>query len=489
MREASVADKCLLIAICNDYYYYNFMVRAPSSIKQKLALFYVVALILMAVVIIVNRTSLGEVEKMVESGAIVSDLFDTTLEIKRFEKNYFLYKKDEDYSELFIYVNKAEGLLANNRSSLGVFAKNDELLEIGKDLQRYKELLKALPSIDTDISSSEEILREVGRRLVTAAEKLSKTEREIMQETLWSARHKVLLSIMFFMAAGSIGAILFYKKMIQPLRILEEHMERVSMGEFSPVPIETRDKEMISLNSAFNRMLHELEERKGYLVQSEKLASLGTLLFGVAHELNNPISNISTSAQILREEIESGDDEYKKELLTQIEDETDRAKNIVNSMLGYSRKSDKEMVNLKKAVDETLHFLRGDIPTKVQLSIKIPGNIEFVADKQKLQQVFINLIKNSVDSISDEGKIVIAAKKIPENGRIEIVVSDTGSGMSEEMVQNIFSPFFTTKKTKKSYGLGLFIVHNIIKELGGSIIVESEPGYGTSFIIEIFPKE
>ena len=222
-----------------------------------------------------------------------------------------------------------------------------------------------------------------------------------------------------------------------------------------------------------------------YMVQSEKLASMGTLLFGVAHELNNPLSNISIACQILKEEIEDDNKEFNIELLNQIDEETDRTKNIVRALLDYSKKREKENVNLKNAVAETTRFIKGEVPTKIELNVSIPDEIMLFADKQRLQQAFLNLIKNGIDAIPEEGKVSVSAHYIKNNESVVIEISDTGIGMDSEMVSNIFDPFFTTKVSSKGYGLGLFIVHSIIEEHNGAIMVESEPGFGTVFTIEL----
>jgi len=242
----------------------------------------------------------------------------------------------------------------------------------------------------------------------------------------------------------------------------------------------------MSLSKAFNTMLVELELRQMHLVQTEKLASLGTLLFGVAHELNNPLSNISTSCQILKEEIDEADIGYKKELLSQIENETDRAKDILRSLLDYSKSGEKETINLKRTVSESIRFIGGDAPAKVEIDLNIPEGLELFADKQQLQQVFLNLIKNAMEAIEGEGKISISAKKVKDT--VEIKVSDTGKGMEQEILSKIFDPFFTTKDVGMGTGLGLSVSYGIIEKLGGRIEVQSTPNNGAVFTI-IIPKE
>lgn len=459
-----------------------------QSIRQKVVGGYVVGFMLMLAVIGVNAQNLKHVEEMVASGEKVSDLFDTALEIRRFEKNYFLYGKEQDYVELMNFVSRVEELLMNHEKTFALYAKPDVISVIRADLDEYRVMLKTLPAVSVR-ESLETRLRSLGRSIVTSSENISNTERQVMKATLQSAKNTMIISILFIVSAGFIVGTLFYGMFISPLRLLERHMDRVARGEFSPVRIMSRDREMVSLSRAFNRMIHELEERKTYLVQSEKLASLGTLLFGVAHELNNPLSNISTSCQILKEEIGEADLAYKKDLLSQIEGETERAKEIVGSLLDYSRKGEMETVNLKDTVVETIRFIKGEVPAKISIDVNIPGGLTVFADKQRIQQAFINLIKNSMDSISGEGRISISARMNTRKSMVEVVFVDTGAGMDSDMLSRIFNPFFTTKGAEKGYGLGLFIVHNIIQEHGGHIIVDSEPGYGTTFMIELPPKE
>lgn len=438
--------------------------------------------------IAVNWNNLSNVEGMVISGAKVSDLFDTALEIRRFEKNYFLYGTQQDFRELLGYIQKAESLLEKNREEYELFAEAEVINGLGTNISKYGEVLRTMRFLDDpgELERREKDLRGLGREIVVTAENISKAERQTMQRTLQVSRHVSLLSLTFLVTAGFIVGAIFYRMFIRPLGILEEHMKKIAEGEFSLIPIESRDRELVSLNSAFNRMLMELEARQMHIVQSEKLASMGTLLFGVAHEINNPLSNISTSCQILGEEIDDSDLDYKRELLRQIEDETDRARDIVRSLLDFSRSKEKQQMNLKQATADAIRFIKAEVPAKIEISVSIPDDIVLFADKQKIQQAVLNLVKNSITAIpEEEGNISLSARRNRKDGTIEIRFSDTGEGMEPEVLSKIFDPFFTTKGTRTGYGLGLFIVHNIVEEHGGTINVESEPGRGTTFLIKL----
>jgi len=270
-------------------------------------------------------------------------------------------------------------------------------------------------------------------------------------------------------------------------------------------------------------MLRELELRQRHLVQSEKLASLGTLLSGVAHELNNPLSNISSSNQILLEELQEArekdrpsplplDQEFAVDLLTQINDQTDRARNIVRSLLDFSRDKDFKTQNLplRPLFEETVRFVKGQVPANTTVRIDVPDDLAITVDKQRIQQAFLNLIKNALDAVGEGGGMVTVTARYHsaidkvgdddtgiynylkyrgkctlEEDTVDIEVHDSGSGIPAEALPRIFDPFFTTKDVGKGSGLGLFIVHEIIEEHDGCIAVDSEPGKGTSFLIRL----
>jgi two-component system, NtrC family, sensor kinase len=356
----------------------------------------------------------------------------------------------------------------------------------------------------------EKELRKVGKDIITVAENISKTERTYVQSLLNNSRNILVFSIisLIFMAIV-IGQILS-RMVVRPLKMLEQSMGIIAEGKFERVAIDSHDREILSLANAFNTMLKELELRQRHLVQSEKLASLGTLLSGVAHELNNPLSNISSSCQILSEEIEDTDITYKKELLSQIDEQTDRARNIVRSLLEFSREKifKKELIRLKELFEETIRFVKGQVPTNITIELNIPDEINIYADKQRMQQAFLNLIKNAIDSMSDTGDIHIKAarhsaidkiegkaeifnylkyhgKCTLEEDTVDIIINDSGPGIPQELISRIFDPFFTTKDVGKGSGLGLFIVHEIIEEHDGCIAVDSKINEGTTFLIRL----
>jgi len=507
------------------------MFKFPS-IRQKIILGYYAGVAVLILITLFTLTELWYMEKKVKFGGVISDFFDTTLEIRRFEKNFFLYQKDPDYQENMSYVSKAQGILDQNINEYKRLSIAPQLDSVRESLKKYTLLMTQFAA-DSKINSDkrldlEKAIREKGKEIVTIAEDVSKTERNRLQTLLIKTQRTLVFLIISLSLVGlAIGQFLS-KMVVKPLQSLEEQMKLIEEGKLRTVQINSKDREIVSLTDAFNKMLNELEFRQKHLIQREKLASLGTLLSGVAHELNNPLSNISSSCQILTEELEDSNMEFKKELLKQVATQTDRARDIVRSLLEFSRHREfrKEFLPLKKLFEETNLFLKGDILPGVEMVIDVPDDIYIFADKQRIQQAFLNLQKNAVESIVDEGKVLITARKhfVNEKGAVEekcceyakyrdictgecpvgkdtvdIEIKDTGLGIPPDILPKIFDPFFTTKDVekdsgsrldvRKGSGLGLYVVEEIIEENDGCIGVYSEVGKGTSFLIRLPMKK
>ncbi|MCJ8502802.1 ATP-binding protein [Desulfatitalea alkaliphila] len=219
------------------------------------------------------------------------------------------------------------------------------------------------------------------------------------------------------------------------------------------------------------------------LMEQDKLASIGRLSAGVAHEINNPLTTILTSTMLLQEDL-AEEDPAREELQT-IANETLRCRKIVTSLLDFARqnKPQKSMANVNGIVTETILLTHKqaafkDITVSSQLAPRLPDQM---VDKGQLEQALINLILNAVESTPEGGAISITTAFQPSIKAVQIDVADTGKGIPQEDLDKIFEPFFTTRET--GTGLGLAITHGIIQQHGGSIEVESKRGHGTRFSI------
>ncbi|MEW6003470.1 MAG: HAMP domain-containing sensor histidine kinase, partial [Nitrospirota bacterium] len=480
------------------------MFKFQPSIRQKITFGYYAGVIVIVGLFIFSLLTLRFIEKKIIFGEVVSELFDTILEIRRFEKNFLLYEQDSDYRENMNYLSKAQKILKDHMEEYKTLVVSKQLKTMQNALKEYEQTMTLFAlsgKQDADRKARLELtIREKGKEITTFAENISKAERERIRLLISKTRRNLIFLITFLSLTGiTIGQVLS-RMVVRPLKSLEETMKEIAEGRFKNVSINSKDREVVSLADAINKMLKELESRRRHLVQSEKLASLGTLLSGVAHELNNPLSNIYSSSQILMEEIEEADPEYKKELLSQIDEQAERAKNIVRSLLEFSRAKEfkKETLPLRKLFEDTITFVRGQVPAMVDIKLDIPEDMIIFADKQRIQQVFLNLIKNAIEAIPEEGSVFISARKhqaiykkeeetgcpVEENA-VDIEIRDTGIGIPSEVLPKIFDPFYTTKDVGKGSGLGLFLVYEIIEEHDGCISVSSEVGKGTTFLISL----
>jgi two-component system, NtrC family, sensor kinase len=223
------------------------------------------------------------------------------------------------------------------------------------------------------------------------------------------------------------------------------------------------------------------------VAQSERLASLGMLAAGVAHEINNPLSAILALTALTLEDVK--EDDTNRENLQEVVKQTQRCRDIVKGLLEFSRHSkvNPELADVNKILQDTLSLVTKqaqflNITVVVNYDPQLPP---VMADKSELEQVFMNILMNAVQAMHERGNITITTRPCPRDNTVEVLISDTGCGVPPDKIDQVFDPFFTTKESGQGTGLGLSIAYGIITSHRGSISVESKVGKGSTFKIRL----
>lgn len=234
------------------------------------------------------------------------------------------------------------------------------------------------------------------------------------------------------------------------------------------------------------------------MLHESKLAALGKLAAGVAHEINNPLAVIAEEAgwmkDLLKEEDIANSPNFAEfqESLNKIQYHVERVKKVTHRLLGFARRMEpaQEKVMINQVLEDVVGFLENEARYRNISIIKelAPDLPIIISDTSQLQQVFLNILNNAIDAIGKNGTITLRTAYHPESQRVEISISDTGPGIPKELQDKVFDPFFTTKEVGQGTGLGLSISHSIVEKLGGSITLESEVGRGTTFTISLPAK-
>jgi len=479
-----------------------------ASIRQKISFGFYSFAATVVLLATLAYSDLRYLEWRIGSGAAIADFLGAVLELRRYEKNYFLYGTRSDLDTAASFVDQAQSILREHRSAFVALAGDGKIERLDRLLDSYRQGIAAHGEGEgTDGSEDKPIqseVRDLGRYLAEMAESLAQEERTELAGASKRAQQMLLGAVGMVLVFGIFAARVLSRTAVKPMAWLESKLAAIGEGRFNQVEPVSRDREIVSMSRAVNRMLGEIEARNRHLVQSEKLASLGTLVSGVAHELNNPLSNISSSCQILIEELREGGETDPMEWLQQIDDETERARRIVQTLLEFSRERsfEKHTVRLRPLVEKALLLLGRRKRARVELDV--PADLTASVDPQRLQQALVNLIKNADDAGGPEISIRVTARtcagadfRIPEgavSGRMScparsvervlvIEVEDDGPGIPAEVLPRVFDPFFTTKDVGKGSGLGLYVVQEIVDRHDGCIGVQSSVGQGTRFIV------
>ncbi len=336
------------------------------------------------------------------------------------------------------------------------------------------------------------------------------------EDTYAATRNRVISSFFAIATIGFALVIAITYRMIQkqtrPIRQMVEATRSVAAGRFDPLVAVEPEGEVALLAESFNHMQRslaqmrsdleeaartledkvrvrgeELAKMQARMAQSERLAAIGVLAAGVAHEINNPLGGILALTGLTLEDLPAKDP--RRENLEEVVRQTRRCSDIVKHLLEFSRQHQvaAEELDVNQLLEKTLALLeRQSIFHNVRVERDLgPGLPTVVADRSQLQQVFVNILMNAVQAMAERGTIVIGSRHDTVRDEVVLRFRDSGCGILPEQVDRIFDPFFTTKASGLGTGLGLSIAYGIVSRHQGTIEVESVPGHGATFTIRL----
>jgi signal transduction histidine kinase len=458
---------------------------------------------------------------LVFAGAVFADLYylqtqildgeavhafrESSQEIRREEKNLFLYYETGNLNKLMRHLDAAETSFRTGQNVFAGIADAQELSSAVRLLRLYRSQLQRYSALGVHARAKEQLLiRNTGRDLSDLAQDFSERERAVLAQSVRTASW-ILLTVFLTVLLLGIGSALFLVRQVaRPLREVEHQLDELTEGHDQHLTLPSKDQEIRSFVHHFNTMLNRLRAQQTQLRHHEKAAALGVLVSGVAHELNNPLSNISTSVQLLLEADGSADPALHTQWLSHIDGESERARRIVRRLLDSVRqpKLHLQAHNVDELIKASLALVSRQLPKTVTVNITAAPTCVLRADRERMHQVLINLIKNAADAGATHIDVMasesnwMSSKPVNTDhlfGEItpvsqaehvlRVIIEDDGPGIAPEHLGQIFNPFFTTHSTGDGTGLGLYLVEEIISEHHGCIAVENRAEGGTRFTL------
>ena len=469
------------------------LLKRPSfSFRLQLALGFLLLFILSLAIIIGSMIAINHIQKKLYFVQVSERFLFEVEQARRWEKNYFLY--GTNLTDAAQSVINAKILLSSSMDSYKKISPR-QAHKIVYNLNKYQDLLQELISWERrsqyDLERKQEIetaLRKHGAEMVEIAASLALKEENSINAMLNLIQQIPIYGLVVFLLVTIYVTCFLVQRFMKRLNSLMASTQKIAQGDFAPiVPIRKYRDEITTVSMAINRMLEHLETRQTAMVESHKLKTIGTLTAGVAHELNNPINNIMLTAHSLLEDHKELSEEELVEMINDLINEADRSRSIVRNLLDFARESESksEPLDLGVLIQETVTLALNHVRVsgaKIEVAVQ-PNLAKIRGDKQKLKQVFLNLILNALDAVDKDGKINIAVEMAASPGFLAVHVLDNGCGIPAHILPYIFDPFFTAKEPGKGTGLGLSVSHGIVNMHGGQIKVSSEEKKYTRFTV------
>ena len=427
----------------------------------------------------------------------IDDIRENILEIRRYEKNFFLFHSLENLREVENYVRQTVHTLKQFVPATGSKLEprslkhlEDLLSDYGDAIARLQQAADSQPGVgesDT-LNQLSDLVRQIGKDMTELIIRIVNQEREYIHLLLKEQKTFFFYYKASYLVLICVVSLYLFLQVILPLSRIEKAAAAISKGDLHRIPHIRGSLAIHSLVATINRMIEELNKKSEQLIQQEKMASLGTLTSGVAHELNNPLSNISSSTQILLEELGQNDLDFQQKMMRGIEEQVEKARDIVRSLLEFARENEFRPVatDVRQLIEKTIKLVHSEIPADVSIEVDIAEGVVAQLDTRRMSQALINLLMNAIQSMEGcGGQVTVRALLNSDQHQLIIEVADEGCGIDAKTIPRVFDPFFSTKDVDRGTGLGLYVTYGIIKKHNGDITVSSQSGSGTKFVITL----
>jgi signal transduction histidine kinase len=369
----------------------------------------------------------------------------------------------------------------------GAAARIDSLLAASKEIERLFET-QVLPRVRAGdheglVTQHDRILHLAFQAQGDADQlaKLAEAAMDDLSQHVRATQHGAILLTMVAHGLALVTAFLVgvyvYRSIARPIAILSAAAERIGGGDLETEIAVEREDELGQLAHRINQMARSVKEHQAERLRTEKLAGLGRVAAGIAHELNNPIAVILGYAKLLRRRTEDLDPRF----LAAIEEEAERCRQVIDGLLELTRGTvlQKRTVDLRPLVEDVAQGLK--VARGGSVNLRVSGDARLSADETKIRQVLTNLIANAIDAGGSDGSVAVSIREAP--GRVEVAVTDSGTGIPTDARDRIFEPFFTTKPA--GTGLGLAISRAIANAHGGDLALAADGSPGTTFTLTL----
>jgi signal transduction histidine kinase len=463
-----------------------------KTIRGQIMLAFSICFVFIAVIITVNFSNFRRLSHSMQLFELADELKSGVLEMLLYEKNYFLNRQALSFEEILTSGNRLVATLKKEKDTLlSAFGRNNytNFVQYIGDYATSMARLRQNTCDQADCAKLREQIRSNGRNLLNLADQLVTDGRRDIHRLIQKMIPLPIISLLLLVLLLAFVIYMIGRKVVRPLARITRESEAVAQGAFQRITAFGGDarNEIHRLVSAINRMVAKLEKEQEQLIQSRKIASIGTLTAGIAHEINNPVNNLSLILESLLEDGDDMDRDERQRLYREAMDQADRTSEIVKNLLEFSRASHPKLeeLNLEEIVDKTARLVNNEMKlNNIEFHKEVSDGLSLARlDRGGLQQVLLNLFMNSIQAMENGGKLTvkIGPADIPEQVRIDVI--DNGPGIASQYLDQVFDPFFTTKKEGVGTGLGLSVSYNIVKKNRGRMEVQSKPGQGTCFSI------